>query len=242
MALGSLGARVQPLPGSAAVASPDVRVRFIRKTYLHLAAAIALFTALEYLFVTSEAGRSFTAWAVGGRGHWLVVLGAFMAAGWLADRWARSNVSATAQYVGLLLYVVAEVVIMCPLLYVVAIVAKQPNTIAMAGVMTLMLFAGLTATVFITKKDFSFLRGAITVGGFCALGLIVASMLFGFHLGLLFSFAMIALAAAAILYDTSQVMRHYRPTQHVAASLALFASVALMFYYVLMFLMQLQRD
>jgi hypothetical protein len=44
---------------------------------------------------------------------------------------------------------------------------------------------------------------------------------------------MIGFAGAAILYDTSNVMRHYPEDRHVAAALELFASIALMFWYVL---------
>ena len=69
--------------------------------------------------------------------------------------------------------------------------------------------------------------------------LIIAGFLFGFNLGLLFSFAMVALASGAILYDTSNVLHHYRTDQHVAGALALFASVALLFYYILYILIQL---
>jgi FtsH-binding integral membrane protein len=68
-------------------------------------------------------------------------------------------------------------------------------------------------------------------------------MLVGFSLGIFFMGAMVAFAAAYILYDTSNVMKHYRTDQHVAASLALFASVALMFWYMLQLLMSLSgRD
>ncbi len=42
-----------------------------------------------------------------------------------------------------------------------------------------------------------------------------------------------ALAGAAVLYDTSNVLRHYPEDRYVAASLQLFASVAVMFWYVL---------
>ena len=52
--------------------------------------------------------------------------------------------------------------------------------------------------------------------------------------------AMVLLAAGSILYTTSNVLRHYRPDQYVAASLALFSGVALMFYYIL--LMFMNRD
>ena len=70
-------------------------------------------------------------------------------------------------------------------------------------------------------------------GGFAALGLIACGIIFNFELGAMFTYAMIAFACAYILYDTSNVMLHYRTSQYVAASLALFASVALLFWYVL---------
>ena len=70
-----------------------------------------------------------------------------------------------------------------------------------------------------------------------ALVLIVASVLFGFNLGTFFTVAMIALAGGAILYKTSGVMRHYPHDKQVAASLELFACVALLFWYVLQLFM-----
>ena len=107
------------------------------------------------------------------------------------------------------------------------------DVISSAATMTLLLFGGLTATVFMTKKDFSFMRTALTVGGFVAIGMIVCGMIFGFQLGMWFSVAMIVFACGAILYDTSNVMHHYHESQYVGASLELFASVALLFWYVL---------
>ena len=62
-------------------------------------------------------------------------------------------------------------------------------------------------------------------------------MLFDFNLGNLFAGVMVAFAAAYILYYTSNILHHYRLDQHVAASLALFASVALLFWYILQLFM-----
>jgi FtsH-binding integral membrane protein len=70
-------------------------------------------------------------------------------------------------------------------------------------------------------------------GGILALIGIVASVIFGWHLGTWFSVAMIGFAGAAVLYDTSNIMHHYPEDKYVAASMALFASIALMFWYVL---------
>ncbi len=162
----------------------------------------------------------------------LVVLGLFMGVGYMADKWARSATSPGMQYLGLGLYVVAEAIIFLPMLYIAAFMVEAP-VIKPAALLTLTLFAGLTGTVFITRKDFSFLRTGLMLGGFVALGLIVASILFGFNLGTIFSVAMVGLAGGYILYYTSNVLHHYRTDQHVAASLALFAAVALMFWYIL---------
>ena len=108
-----------------------------------------------------------------------------------------------------------------------------PGAIESAGVVTLVVFGGLTATVFMTKVDFSFLRMFLAVIGLSAFGLILLSLLFGFQLGNWFSIAMIVLASGYILYETSNVLHRYRTDQSVAAAAALFASVGLLFYYIL---------
>ena len=56
-----------------------------------------------------------------------------------------------------------------------------------------------------------------------------------------FSYAMIALACGYILYDTSNVLHNYRTDQYVAAALALFAAVMLLFWYVLRILLDRRR-
>jgi hypothetical protein len=172
---------------------------------------------------------------------WLAILGAFMIVGWLAGNLAQSTASPTVQYIGLGLYVVIEAIIFVPLIYMAAFLCG-PSVLPNAAILTGFMFAGLTMIAFTTRKDFSFLRGILIVGGFVALGLIVCSVIFGFDLGLIFSVAMVGLASAAILYDTSSVIRDYPTDQHVAAALQLFASVALLFWYVLRIMMAISRD
>ena len=126
-----------------------------------------------------------------------------MVVGWLATGMAHSA-SKQMQYTGLALYSFAEACIFLPLVLIALSVAGDGSLLLQASLMTALLFLGLTATVFITRADFSFLRTALTVGGFVALGLILCSILFGFTLGLVFSGAMVVFAAAAILYTTSK--------------------------------------
>jgi FtsH-binding integral membrane protein len=228
---------MRPYNHAVAAASVDDRAAFLVRTYVHLVGAIFAFVLLEAtLFITGIADLIASVTLGAGQMGWLLVLGAFMAVSWVADRWATSGASAGTQYAGLGLYVVAQALIFVPLLYI-AVHFGGEGVIGTAAVTTLVLFGGLTGVVFITRKDFSFLRGVLMLGGFAAMGLIVVSAVVGFTLGNLFCWAMIALAAGYILYNTSNIMLHYRTDQHVAASLALFAAVALMFWYVLQLLL-----
>ncbi|HTU93366.1 MAG TPA: Bax inhibitor-1 family protein [Gemmataceae bacterium] len=222
-------------PVVARAASSD-RAVFIRRTYAHLAGAILAFMGIEALLLNVVGGDQVLGLLGASRWSWMIVLVAFMAAGWLARMWAHSESSPALQYLGLALYVVAEAVIFLPLLYL-ATKLTDPKVIPTAGIMTLAVFGGLTLAVFVTKKDYSFLGPILSIGVMIAFGIILAACLFGFSLGMLFSFAMVALASGYILYDTSNVMLHYRTDQHVGAALELFASVALLFWYILRIVM-----
>jgi FtsH-binding integral membrane protein len=227
-------------PFTVAEAPADARATFIRKTYLHLAGAILAFTLLEAYMVTSSWAPAFVQTVLGGRYGWLLMMGGFMLVSYVADKWARSDASEARQYMGLGLFIVAEALIFLPLMFIAAYYSS-PEVIPMAGIITGLLFVGLTVTAFTTRKDFSFLRGILTVGGFVALGIIVCSILFGFELGLFFSGAMVLFAGASILYTTSNIIHHYRPGQHVAAALALFSGVMLLLWYVLRIVMSMRR-
>jgi FtsH-binding integral membrane protein len=225
----------------AAMAETDERANFITKTYAHLAGAVALFVALESILLRTQLAASMIDLLVASRYSWLIVVGAFVFVSYIAEKWAQSATSLGMQYAGLGLYVVAEAVIFMPILYIVTTFQQFQGVLLPAAVTTLGLFAVLTGVVFFTRKDFSFLRGILIFGSLAALGAIVVSILVGFSLGPIFIYAMIALACGYILYDTSNVLHHYRIGQHVAASLALFASVMLLFWYILRLFMR-SRD
>ncbi len=227
------GAVVSDLPG-------EQKAGFIRRTYGHLAGAIAAFALLESQLIKMGLGEQMMAMLSTSRWSWLLVLGAFMLVGVVADRWARSGASRELQYAGLALYIVAEAIIFLPLIYIA--LSYAPDVLPKAAMITGALVGGLTLVVFTTRKDFSFLAPALAIGGVVAMGIIIASIAFGFSIGVFFSAAMIVFAAGSILYTTSNIIHVYREDQHVAASLALFASVALMFWYVVQFLMSFGQD
>ncbi|HSC89348.1 MAG TPA: Bax inhibitor-1 family protein [Polyangiaceae bacterium] len=215
--------------GYASEAPVERRARFIAKTYNTLFISICAFAAIEVALFKSGLAESMAQVMLGG--SWLIVMGAFLVVGWLASHVASRSESTAAQIAALSGYVLAEAIIFVPLLYIADAVA--PGAIQSAALVTILGFAGLTAIVWQTKKDFSFLGGLLRWAGIMSLVLIGASLLFGFQLGTFFSVGMIAFAGAAILYDTSNVLRHYPEDRHISAALALLSSVALMFWYVL---------
>ena len=223
-----------------AEAIPAVRAAFIRKTYAHLAGAIAAFAGLETLLIQSGIGETITKSIFRGNSTigMVALMVGFIGAGYVARWWANSSTSKAMQYAGLALYVVAEAIIFLPLLYLAMYKTGDASLIGKAGLMTAGLVMGLTTAVLVTRVDFSYMRTALCVLGFATLGVILASYLLGFGLGIWFSAAMILLAAGYLVYDTSNVLHHYPTTHYVAASLELFASVALLFYYILRFAMQ----
>lgn len=220
--------------GYVAEAPVDVRAEFIRKTYLNLSGAIGVFVLLEALLFTSGVAEEFSNWVFATRFGWLGLMAGFIAVSWIADHWASSAVSIGKQYAGLGLYIAAEAFIFVPMLYMAQRLETPGNPIILpAALCTLVIFGGLTVIVFATRKDFSFLRTGLMLGSLVAFVLVIGSIFLGFNLGFFFTVAMIALACGYILYYTSNVLHHYRPGQHVAAALALFAAVALLFWYVL---------
>jgi uncharacterized protein len=251
---GAPQAQDRPIPNANATVGVSDRVRFIRMTYLHLLGAVLTFAGLLYLFMTNatlieKVSIPLVKFAIGGRWNWGVVLLAFMVVSWVADYWASHATSRGMQYAGLGIYVVAEALIFVPLLAIVEwktqnILARggaEPHIIRDAAYTTLAIFGALTASVLISKKDFSWLRSGLIMMSAAATMLVVLSLIFGFNLGIVFSVAMVVLAAGYILYQTSQVLAHYDPRQHVAAALALFSSVALMFWYIIRIFLRMRQ-
>lgn len=205
------------------------RGRFVARAYNHLFGAVIAFILIEVaLFKSGLADQIAVAIS---SVSWLWILGGFMVLSWIASYAAHRALSKPAQYAALAVYVLGQAIIFVPLLYIADHYA--PGAIASAALVTFLGFVGLSLVAFMTRKDFSFLRGILLWGMIMALVLIVAGVIFKFQLGMFFSVGMVALAGAAILYDTSNILYHYPEDRYVAAALQLFASVALMFWYVL---------
>ena len=230
---------------TAAMAPVSERVAFIRRTYATLGGAVLAWVgASTALIATGVAEQILRDVFFANRMSWLFLMIVFIVGSVAAQYMARSRSSVGTQYAGLALYVGLYTLLFVPILTI----ASQPkfggsaHLPLQAGIVTLAVFGGLTLAVFVSGKDFSFMGPVLMVGSFAALGVILAAVLFGFSLGLLFSALMVALFAGYIIYDTSNVIHRYGTSEHVAASMALFGSFAMLFYYILSIFMSVGRD
>jgi hypothetical protein len=214
-----------------------MRGAFLQRVYGHLAAAIALFVLIQVLLYQSGAADVIARTLLGY--NWLLVLGGFVVVGWLGRSVAYRATSISGQYGGLALYVVGQSIIFVPLLFMARRAA--PGVIESAAAITLIGFTLLTMLALSMRHDFSFLGGLLKWAGLVALLAIVGGVFFDFVLGTWFSVAMIALAGAAVLYDTQKILVSYPDDRYVGAALELFAGIALMFWYVLRLLMGSRR-
>jgi FtsH-binding integral membrane protein len=235
--------------GSLAIDAPvDVRKTFIRKTYMHLTMAIYALVALEFLYFKAFPLDDWVPNLFGMRWGWLALFGGYVLVSSIADRWARSAASISTQYVGLFSYVFAFSVILCPLLWIanhfsMNVYGNEFSAIAVAAIATLAVFGVLTGIVFLSRKDFSFLGPILGISSLLIMGAIALSLFGLLNLGTGFCMLLVVFASGAILYDTSNILHHYRTEQYVAASLALFASVGLLFWYILQIVISLSgRD
>jgi len=215
------------------------RAAFFRRTYGLVAAAFGAFAVTLYALFVSGIAETFMR-SIAGVGSWgmLGVMVLFWVGTTAAQSLAFNRASRASQYAGLGLYVLLQAIIFVPLIYYTSYVTKgNPGEILIPACMaTGALVVALTAVVFMTNLDFSFLKVAIVIGSICALGIVIVSLFAGWSLGAWFSIAMIVLMATVILYQTNEIKNTMETDQHVAAAFVLFSSfVTLLFYVIRLF-------
>lgn len=218
------------------IAEQNVETRglFLLRTYLHLFGAILAFVGIEAMVIYFFGDAFISTLASNPQLCGLLLIGLCLGGPFVANMIIARSRTIAGHYAALGFYVLLEVAIFIPILSIaIKLVPNGPALVGQAAVMTGLIFGALTATVFALRKDFSFLRSALVFASIAAIGLILCSLLFGFSLGVVFTYLMIALACGYILYDTSNVMLHHDKSMYVLAACALFASIMLLFFYVL---------
>lgn len=210
---------------------------FYKQTYMHLALALMSTVILEYLFLSSTMAESILSMMMGSS-YWITII-LFFGATWLGQSLAYSQ-DRTKQYLGLGLYVLAYSVLFVPVIYITG-QTLGTQIIQEAAIITTALFAGLTLVAFTTKKDFSFLGGALKIGSFIILGIIVASFFSpALTSSLLWVGFVILFMGGLILYQTSQIRYKYPTNMYVGAAASLYGSFMTLFLYILRLLSALR--
>lgn len=120
-----------------------------------------------------------------------------------------------------------------------------PSLVTTAFLLTGIIFGGLTAYAYYSKRDFSFLGGFLTVGilvliGFSLIGLFTGG--FGGTLGLMIAAFGVIIFSGFILYDISQY-KHGLPDEEIPlAVLSLYLNFINLFLYLLRLLGILSSD
>lgn len=113
-------------------------------------------------------------------------------------------------------------VVISPFIYYVSI--TNPSSIFQAGVLTVGIFGGLTVYAFLSKRDFSFMRGMLFVGLIVVVLAGLLNMLAVGSTGLGFAIACAALLlfSGYVLYDTSNIIRRYPTNEYIAGAMDLY--------------------
>ena len=116
--------------------------------------------------------------------------------------------------------------------------AGGTQTVVTALSLTGMIFLSLSGYTLISKKDFSFMSGFLTVGLWVVIGCIVIAFVgswMGYQvsaLSLAISAAVVILMSGFILYDTSRIL-HGGETNYIMATVSLYLSIYNLFVHLL---------
>lgn len=220
----------------AAFAAVQEKAAFLKKVYGILLLGILGFAATLWATANvpfaNDLAMQFGNAIYGQRHGWAIYLAAFFGGSWLVHRLAEVrtiNVIAFAAWVVLLAFLIA------PLVLILSRV-NGPEIVSDAALLTAVVFTGLTAIVFFTGKDFSFLRGILMFAGFALLAVGLIGAIGGWSVGLWYSAAVVVLMGGYVLYDTDTILKRLPTTMAMTGAILLFTDVVLLFKHILVLL------
>lgn len=222
------------------------RLAFLRKVYALLGGAVTLWAGTALFVVTNETlSRLALSLMTGFMGILIFMVVAFVVLRVTAK-------SSPLNIIGLSLFSMLMGFATAPLILIVivsrnyqgaetmgqALTAASPLLMQAFG-LTAIVFGGLSAYAFTTKRDFSFLRGALMVVFFTLFGIGVLSM-FGIGESLVsgwgWSAAWVLLMSGFILYDTQNIMKRFPANAAASAAAILLWDFVMLFQHILMLL------
>lgn len=197
---------------TAAEASLTERMSFIRKVYA------LFFVATLFAIGGAGLGLSFPPLMMAAAQHpWIVLI--LMLGGVMGAQAVRHVPGLN--LLALFGFTTLTGVMISPVLYIIGQI--NPASIIQAGVLTVGIFGGLTAYVFISRRDFSFLRGMVVTGLIVVILAGILNIFIGSTaLGFAVAAATLLLFSGFVLYDTSNIIRRYPTNEYVAGALSLY--------------------
>ena len=221
--------------GFAINAALNERLGFIRKTYLHLGVELMAVAGVTALCLQIPAMQKLS---IALLSNFIIYIAAFFGVALISRKLMEGSKSVAVQYAGAGLWVFFLGLLITPLAMIADAKFGSYAVLGEAFIMTACVFGGLTAYVFVTKKDFSFMRGALVVISWTLVGFALISFLFGgFGGSPIWSILWVVLLGGWVLYDTSNVLHHRRVDQYVAASVDLLVDFVYMFIHIASLLM-----
>jgi modulator of FtsH protease len=236
------------------------RLGFLRKVYLLFAGAVTVWAGTALYAVTNEA-LLLKLFSMLGE-HPIITLLVLLGVMFLLPRVVMMG--SPINYVALAAFGVIQGLLTAPLIFAVLLgrapIEVQEQTAAMmnagtlstnsvlasgaglltsAFALTAIVFGGLSAYALTTKRDFSFLRGALVLAFFVMFGIGILAM-FGIGesmvMGWGWSAAWVLLMGGFVLYDTQNIMKQYPANQAALAAAVLLANFVIMFKHILLLL------
>lgn len=242
--------------GSLAEA-PAEKLAFLRKVYAlftgslvaaFVGAIVALYAGADMSRATVEingVARTVPPLVVWFQNHWVIgmvlFLGSFFGASAVRH---RPGINMAALFGAAFL----SGLYIAPMLWFVQFMASQGQTLSTSPIrdafaLTVLGFTGLTSYALLSKRDFSFLGGFLSMGLWVLIGASILGMFVG---GSAFSLAIasvgILLFGGFILFDTSRILRDPTNRDAVGAAIGLYLNFLNLFLFLLRILASSRRD
>ncbi len=237
-------AQAKPVDGNVYVQSGTDRLAFLKKVYGYFSFSLIItgiggYAGYTFIMNMIQSGR--------GRGIYsIIIILAIVEIVALIAAWSLRK-KEPINKIMLAVYSFLSGFTLGPILSVAVLMALGKGMaggtlVLQALIITFLVFIGLTSYVFITKKDFSFMRGALMVALFALIGMGLVGLIFGFGRGMaiLYSGLGALIFAGFMLYDTSMIMKRYTTDEYIAGAINLQLDFVLLFIHILRLIMILQ--
>lgn len=218
----------------AAQSSVNERMAFIKRVYAWMLGAVVICSVGAWASISMGFADKL---ARTGTFTWLAVIIGWGAVGWGAQKVRHTPTLNVLAFVGYSLYsgMVVSVIVWVAMMYGQALANNPGIYVYQALGITTAAFTGLSCYAFFTKRDFSWMRGMLTLALFGLIAMMLLNMFIveSTILSLGISFAVVLVFGGFVLYDTQKVLKEFPTNEHIAGAITLFTDFVMLFWHIL---------